>query len=178
VFGRVSGTGVNGLPVGIERQDFPFGGPFSSIGTPLPVRTDRSGGFRIFVPALFSTTRLRAVTRTAVSVASPAVEAAVSLRVGAAARRASRRRVRLRGAVRPAAPDGRAVLQRRTASGRWSFVRGADLTPLGENRSRYSFAVARRRAARRFRVRVIARDGGAHVPGTSRTVKVRALPRR
>ena len=179
VFGRVSGTGVGGLTVGLERQDFPFAGPFSSLGVPLPVRTDRLGRFRVFVPALFSTTRLRAVTRTAVSIASPAVTASVALRVGAGARALGRRRLRLRGSVTPAAPAGRAVLQRRTRRGGWTYVRAAALRPAGANRSRYAFTLRRRtRGTRRYRVRVIARDGGAHVPGDSRTITVRRLKRR
>jgi hypothetical protein len=178
VFGHVSGTGVRGMPVGLERQDFPFAGPFSSLGTPLPVRTDRLGRFRMFVPALYSTTRLRAVTRTAVAVASPAVTAYVALRVGAGVRRLSRTRVRLRGSVTPAAPDGRAVLQRRNARGGWSFVRATGLRRLRGDRSRYTFKVTRSRTTRRYRVRVIARDGGAHVPGDSRTLVVRGLKRR
>jgi hypothetical protein len=35
--------GRRGTARGLERQDFPFAGPFSSIGTPLPVRTSPSG---------------------------------------------------------------------------------------------------------------------------------------
>ena len=174
VFGRVSGTGVNGIPVALERQDFPFLGPFSSIGAPASVRADRFGRFRFFVPSLFSATRLHALTRTAVGVTSPAVTAAVAVRFGTAIRRASRRAVRIRGSVRPAAPEGRAVLQRRTARGGWSFVRGTGLRPVGSNRSRYSFRVAKRPGKRRYRVRVYPRDGGAHVTGTSRTVTVSA----
>jgi len=38
--------------------------------------------------------------------------------------------------------------------------------------------VRKLRTAPVFRVRVIARDGGAHVPGTSRSVRVGALKRR
>jgi hypothetical protein len=178
VFGEVTGTGVNGLPVSLERQDFPFTGPFSSIGTPLPVRADRGGRFRIFVPSLFATTRLRAVTRTEVQVVSPVLTAPVAVRVGATVRRLSRKRVRIRGSVSPAAPRGRAVLQRRTRRGGWTFVRGGRLRPLGESRSSYSFKVAKARRRRAFRVRVIARDGGAHVPGSSRAVRVPRLPKR
>ncbi len=40
------------------------------------------------------------------------------------------------------------------------------------NRSRYRFIVARRSRATNYRVVVLARDGGAHVPGTSRTLTV------
>ena len=173
VFGQVSGTGVNGIPVGLERQDFPFAGPFSSLGTPLPVRADGSGRFRIFVPVLFSATRLRAVTRTDVVATSAPVTANVALKVGIAARRAAHRRVRLRGSVLPAVPNGRAVLQRLNARGGWTFVRAARVTALGTARSRYTFAVARRKHPRVYRVRVIPRDGGAHVPGASRAIRVK-----
>jgi hypothetical protein len=175
VLGRVSGSGVNGIPVALERQDFPFSGPFSSIGAPAPIRADRFGRFRFFVASLFSATRLRALTRTDVVATSPSVTADVALSVGVAVRRGSRRAVRLRGSVQPAAPDGRAVLQRRNRSGGWTFVRGQYLRALGERRSRYGFKVRKARTTRVFRVRVIARDGGAHVPGTSRAVTV---PRR
>jgi hypothetical protein len=173
VFGTVTGSGVTGITVALERQDFPFAGPFSSIGVPAPIRADRSGRFRFYIPALFSATRLRALTRTAVVATSPAVTAQVGLRVGIAVKRATRRTVRIRGSVLPAAPSGRAVLQRLTRRGSWVFVRGGRLHALGERRSRYGFKVRKRRAAQVYRVRVIARDGGAHVPGTSRSVRVK-----
>jgi hypothetical protein len=57
-------------------------------------------------------------------------------------------------------------------------VRGTNPRAAGANRSRYGFKVRKRRGARIYRVRVIARDGGAHVPGTSRSVRVGALKRR
>jgi hypothetical protein len=170
VFGTVSGTGVNGIPVGLERQDFPYGAPFTALGTPLPVRADSSGNFRIFVPALFAATRLRALTRTDVVAVSAPVTANVALRVGLAARRAGHKRMRLRGSITPEVPNGRAVLQRRNSRGGWTFVRGKDAS------RRYAFVVKRRKVARVYRVRAIARDGGAHVPGTSRTVKVKRRP--
>jgi hypothetical protein len=58
------------------------------------------------------------------------------------------------------------------------FVRGTNPRAAGENRSHYGFKVRKRRGVRVYRVRVIARDGGAHVPGTSRAVTVGALKRR
>jgi hypothetical protein len=177
VFGRVSGSGVNGIQVGLERQDFPFAGPFSSLGVPAAVRANRDGTFRIYLPTLFSATRLRALTRTTVQAVSTPVTANVAVRVGARVRRATRRAVRIRGSIVPAVPNGRAVLQRRTRRGNWVFVRGTDPRAAGANRSRYGFKVRKRRGARVYRVRVIARDGGAHVPGTSRVVRVRALKR-
>jgi ribosomal protein L34 len=168
VFGTVSGVGVNGIPVAIERQDFPYTGPFTSTGMPLPRRATRDGGFRIFVPQLFQATRLRAVTRTHVVAISPTVTANVAVKVGLTARKVSHgRKVRLRGSIRPTTPNGRAVLQRRKAHGGWTFVRSKSAY------RRYTFVVKRRTKVRIYRVRVIARDGGAHVPGTSRKVKVK-----
>ena len=81
--------------------------------------------------------------------------------------------MRLRGSVRPAVPDGRAVLQRRNSRGGWTFVRGKDPSALGSDRSSYTFVVKSRSRDRVYRVRVIARDGCAHVPGTSRKIKVK-----
>jgi hypothetical protein len=167
VFGTVSGAGANGIPVAVERQDFPYTGPFTSTGMPLPKRANRDGSFRIFVPQLFEATRLRAVTRTDVVAISPLVTANVALKVGIGSRRLSRKKVRLRGTIRPFVANGRAVLQRRTTRGGWTFVRAKNA------HRRYTFVVKRRSRARTYRVRVIARDGGAHVPGTSRKVKVK-----
>ena len=178
VFGRVSGRGVNGIQVALERQDFPFAGPFSSIGAPAQIRANRDGSFRFYVPSLFSATRLRALTRTAVQAVSAPVTANVAVKVGASVRRGTRRAVRLRGSVVPAVPNGRAVLQRLTRRGTWVFVRGTNPRAAGSNRSRYGFKVRKRRGERIYRVRVIARDGGAHVPGTSRAVRVGAVKRR
>jgi len=70
------------------------------------------------------------------------------------------------------------VLQRRSRRGSWVFVRGTDPRRAGANRSRYAFKVRKHSGTRTYRVRVIARDGGAHVPGTSRSVRVGALKRR
>lgn len=167
VFGTVSGAGAGGIPVAIERQDFPYTGPFTSTGMPLPKRANKDGSFRIFIPQLFAATRLHAVTRTDVVAVSPAVTANVALKVGIAARRVSKKKVRLRGSIRPTVPNGRAVLQRRTSRGGWTFVRAKNA------HRRYKFVVKRRVKARVYRVRVIARDGGAHVPGTSGKVKVK-----
>ena len=96
VFGRVSGTGRSGIPVGLERQAFPYTDPFTTAGTPPAVRADRFGRFRIFVPALFGATHLRASTRTTVVVAEPRRD-----RAGA---REGRRGGRARGAQEGAHP--------------------------------------------------------------------------
>jgi hypothetical protein len=74
--------------------------------------------------------------------------------------------------------QGRVSLQKRSPRGRWTVVRRRAAKALDANRSRYTFSVKRQRRAGRYRVVVLARDGGAHVPGRSREVRVRALPRK
>jgi hypothetical protein len=66
-------------------------------------------------------------------------------------------------------------LQRQTQSGRWILVGHAKPTALPDNRSRYRITVARRSRPLAYRVVVVAHDGGAHVPGTSRSL---AVPKR
>ncbi|WP_028057796.1 hypothetical protein [Candidatus Solirubrobacter pratensis] len=170
IAGKVSGQGS--IPVALERQDFPFSAGYRQAAT---ATANRSGSFTLTVPALYSTTRLRVVTRTAIPVTSPVVTASVAVKVGLRSRRLSGKRVRLTGATWPAVPSGRVSLQRQTSSGRWLLVKRAKPTALSNNRSRYRFTVSRRSRALSYRVVVVAHDAGAHVPGTSRTVRV---PRR
>jgi hypothetical protein len=178
ITGDVDGAGVNGIPVVLQRQDFPFLGDFSTVGTPAPVRGDHSGRFSFYIPAVFTTTRLRAFTQTPVGVTSNVVQPLVAVHVGAAVARIAKKRSRIRGTISPAVPDARVVLQRRTKGRRWVFSRGRGVTPLGGDRSRYTFKVKRTRKARVYRVKVFPRDDGAHVSGTSRQVRVRGLPRK
>ena len=177
VLGRVTGTGVGGTPVALERQDFPFSADFRQVGDTRTATT--SGAVRFTLPGLFVTSRLRLITRTRTVVASSVRTASCALRVGARVRSRGRGRARVEGTIWPQVPAGRVSLQKRSPRGRWAVVRRAAATPLDANRSRYGFSV--RRGARRaavYRVVVLARDGGAHVPGRSREVRVKARPRR
>jgi hypothetical protein len=165
--GKVSGQGS--IPVALEVQDFPFDHGFRELAR---TNANGSGSFSFSVPALFSTTRLRATTRTAIPVSSAVITASVAVKVGLRTHRLHGRRVRLTGAIWPAVPKGLVSLQRRTHTGRWILVRHVAPRPLAGNRSSYRVTVARHRA-RTYRVLVVARDGGAHVPGASRAVTVR-----
>jgi len=166
--GTVRGAGRT--PVALERQGFPFAAPFSQVAT---TTADSRGNFTLRVPPLYATTRLRAVTRTAVPVTSALTVASVAVKVGLRSEGLGGGRVRLTGATWPAVPKGRVSLQRRSSTGRWILVRRAAPTPLSGGRSRYRFTVRRVSRARTYRVAVVARDGGAHVPGTSRAVTLR-----
>jgi hypothetical protein len=167
ISGKVSGQGVGGTTVVLERQDFPFGGPFYLVGTK---RASSNGSFSFKVGPLWAMARLRLTTRTTIVAASPIIEVRNALRVGLRARRISGGRVRLQGSVNPAVPNGRASLQKRSPRGRWVPVQRARVHPLSGGRSRYSFTVRRRGT---YRVVVLPRDNFAHVHGTSRAVTIR-----
>lgn len=171
VTGRLSGSGVSGATVALERQEFPFTAAFSQLGA--TTRANSSGTYRFAVPGLFATTHLRVVTRSSPVVSSTIVTASSAVRVGARALKLSARRARITGAVWPAVPQGRASLQKRSPSGRWIRVRRASLRPLDAMRSRYRFTVRRTRRTGTYRVVVLPRDGGLHVSGTSRELRVR-----
>jgi hypothetical protein len=167
VSGRISGQGVGGATVALERQDFPFGGAFYLVGTK---RASSNGSFSFKVGPLWAIARLRVTTRTTIAATSPIVEVRNALRVGLRPRRISGGRVRLQGSVSPAVPHGRATLQKRSPRGRWVPLRRARVRPLSGGRSRYVFTVRRRGA---YRVSVLPRDDFAHVHGTSRQLTLR-----
>jgi hypothetical protein len=168
IAGTVSGAGS--IPVALEQQDWPYSGPYVQVAT----ATANSGGaFNLTVPPLLVTTHLRVVTRTAVVATSPVTTASVAAKVGLKTKRLKRKRVRIEGAIWPAVPNGRVSLQRQTSSGQWGFYKRGTIAALDATRSRYRIsAVARRTRATNYRVVVIARNGGANVPGTSRTLTV------
>ncbi|HWK25251.1 MAG TPA: hypothetical protein VNS09_01735 [Solirubrobacter sp.] len=167
-----TGTVSNGsrTPVALEKQDFPYTGGFTPVAT---ATTNSRGAFTLTVAQLFVTARLRVLTRTAVPVVSPTTTASVAVKVGLRSRRLRGQRVRIEGSLWPAVPHGRVSLQRRSKSGRWIFVRRGRVLSSTATRSRYRVPAIRRVSrARSYRVVVLARDGGAHVPGTSRTLSV------
>jgi hypothetical protein len=163
---RGSVIGVRRTPVALEKQDFPYTGPFTQVAT---ARANSRGAFTLTAPPLFTSARLRVVTRTAAPVYSPLARASVAVKVGLERKRLKRKRYRLHGTIWPAVPNGRVSLQRQSRSGRWGPVARKQPTALSGDRSRYRFTVRSRHRALRYRVVVIARDGGAHFPGTSRT---------
>ena len=173
--GAVQGAASPGTPVALEVQPFPFTAPFGQVGA--TVRAGSRGTFALGLPGLRVTSRVRVLTRTGTPLSSPVLTVPVEVKVGVRTRRRGTRRTRIEGSVWPAAPAGRASLRKRSRSGRWVTVDRAGLRAASGDRSRYRFSVRRpspgRRAAR-YQVRVLARDGGAHVAGTSRTVLVRA----
>ena len=178
VVGRISGTAVGGTRVALERQNFPFQTGFTEVGT----RTASSRGtFSFNVGQVFETVHFRAVTRTRNPVSSGIRTASSAVKVGARVRSRGRRRARIEGAIWPRVANGRVSLQKRSPRGRWAVVKRAAARTLDDTRSRYRFSVRRakrKQPAARYRVVVVARDGGAHVPGRSRQVRVASVRKR
>jgi hypothetical protein len=170
VRGQVQGSGVAGITVALRREAFPFGVGLADAGT---TQADTAGGFAFEVGPLLVTTRFQVETRSPIVAQSGVLTAYSALNVGAGVERRTRRSVVLAGRVRPAVASGRAALQRRGPDGRWRTVRRSRLVDLASF-SRYRFAVLRLRRAQRYRVSVSAHDGGAHVPGVSRSIRVAA----
>ena len=128
---------------------------------------------------MFLATRFRVVTRGTIVTSSPEAGVLVRSRVSLYRGRKTRRALRVRGSVWPALPAGRASLQRLTRSGRWFPVLRAPLTTTLTDRSFYRFTIWRlKKQAARFRIAVVANDGGAHAIGYSRQITVGKLRRR
>ena len=118
-------TGAGSLTVALEKQDWPYTGPFTQIAT---ASANSRGAFKLSSPPLLVTARLRVLTRTAVVAASPVTTASVAVKVGATTRRLKRKRVRMTGAIWPAVagnPNAKVSLQRQTRAGNWGYVKRA-----------------------------------------------------
>jgi hypothetical protein len=172
VIGRVAGTSVGGTRLALEKQDWPFSAGFSQVGDTRGAGSD--GSFRFDLPSIFVTSQFRVVTRSGRALASTIRTASSALKVGGRSQGAGRKRSRVLGTIWPRVPNGRVSLQKRSPKGKWVVVRRRAVKPLDAERSRYSFSVKRKKRVGRYRVVVLARDGGAHVPGRSREVRVRA----
>ena len=165
--GRVEGAGVNGLAVALQETPFPYTAAPVQVAT---ARANASGVFRFPSRPLTISSQFRAVTLGAASAASGLVGAQVRVRAGIRRTQQRRRTLRLAGGVQPGLPDGAATLQRRTRRGGWAYVKRKPLEQVDANLSRYRFRVVRQSRSRVYRVKVWARDGGAHL-GTVTTAR-------
>jgi hypothetical protein len=172
--GRVLGSGVGGIAVALEQSTFPFG-TWTEVDRHS---ADSSGRFSFGERAVFLATRFRVVTRGTIVTASPEVGVLVRSRLSLYRGRKTKRALRVRGTVWPALPAGRASLQRLTRTGRWFPVQRAPLTTTRTDRSSYRFTIWRLKKAARFRIAVVANDGGAHAIGYSRQITVAKVRRR
>lgn len=169
--GAVQGGAPSGVPLILERQEWPFTLGFTAVAGKTTT-SGRAGAYTFTLP-VFRSVRLRVAGG---GVLSAPVEVLVRPKVGIRSRVLGRV-VRFSGSIRPELPEGRASLQRQTASGRWRPVQRAPLSALAGNRSSYAFEVPRPRRSV-WRVVVVPRADGAYVRGLSRELFLREPARR
>ena len=167
--GRLGGSRVSGVTVRLQTTPFPFDRPFADTGN--AVKSSSSGAYAFALPAVTTTTRALVVVERIPSFFSKSVTIRSAARAGitAVTRRAGGAVV-VRGRVIPATANGIAALQRQSTKGTWLPLRRARVGADGR------YAVTLRARSRAIVVRTVGlpHDGGAHVAGTSRSVKIAA----
>ncbi len=165
--GKLGGSKVRGVRVRLQTTAFPFDAPFADTGN--AVRSSSSGAYTFSLPAVTRTTRALVVVDGLPSFFSPIVTIRSAARAGitSVTRRADGRVV-VRGRVIPATPHGIAALQRQSTKGSWLPLRRAHVGSDG----RYTVTLRARSRAMVVRTVGLPHDGGAHVSGTSRSVRI------
>jgi hypothetical protein len=167
--GRVSGAGLKGMPLTLERQVFPFDGVFGDVRT---THAGDDGGYLFDVDHVVAATRYRVVSQTEDPATSAVALVRVKPRTTIGARLLSRKRARISGTITPAVSGELSV--QRFGSGRWWQVRHRAIT----DATTFSFKLWRaRKVNRAFRV-VVLPVRGAYVRATSRSVLVSRRPAR
>lgn len=175
VAGRATSGGAGGVTLALERQLFPFSGPFEQVGSTK--RSSSDGSYSFTVSPLLISARLRVVARTSPSVTSVARTVRTTVGVGLTIKRLPARRLRFSGLVRPAVTGARASLQRRVR-GRFLTLRRVTVQPVAGDRSSYRMTIRARRTAGIFRVIVVPPRSSGHARGISRSQVVAGLRRR
>lgn len=167
--GKLGGSKLGNVRVRLQTTPFPFSAPFGDTGN--AVRSSSSGAYSFSLPAVTTTLRALVVVDGLPSFFSKPIVVRSAARAGitSVTRRADGR-VTVRGRVIPATARGVAALQRQSAAGTWLPLRRAHVGADG----RYSVTLRARKRAMLIRTVGLPHDGGAHVSGTSRTVKIGA----
>jgi hypothetical protein len=170
--GKLSGSKVSGVRVRLQTTAFPFDSPFADTGNAL--KSSSSGAYSFSLPAVTRTTRALVIADGLPAIISKMVVIHSAARAGITSltRRADGRVV-VRGRVIPATARGVAALQRQSAAGKWLPLSRAHVGADG----RYSVTLRARKRPMLIRTVGLPHDGGAHVSGTSRTVKIGARRR-
>jgi hypothetical protein len=170
--GKLGGTKVSGVTVRLQTTSFPFSSPFATTGNAL--KSNSKGEYSFTLPAVVATTRALVVVDGLPPFFSKTVVVRSAARAGITSitRRADGHVV-IRGRVIPATSGGVAAVQRQSAAGRWLPLKRSKVGAGG----RYSVTLLARRRAMSIRTVGLPHDGGAHVSGTSRTVKIAARRR-
>jgi hypothetical protein len=165
--GKLGGSKTSGVRVRLQTTSFPFSSPFAD--TLSAVTSSKSGTYSFTLPAVTLTTRALVIAEGTPSILSPTIVIRSAVRAGIRTiTRNTLGSVTVGGRLTPYTPHGFASLQRRSATGRWLPLRRATPGPDG----RYTVTVSATRTPMTLRVVGVPRDGGGHVTGTSRTVRV------
>jgi hypothetical protein len=171
--GKLGGSKVSGVTVKLQTTAFPFSAPFADTGNAL--KSNSKGEYAFSLPAVTTTTRALVVVDGLPPFFSKPIVIRSAARTGitSVTRRADGRVV-VRGRMIPATAKGVVALQRQSSSrATWLPLKRAHVGSDG----RYSVTLRARRTAMNVRAVGLPHDGGAHVSGTSRTVKVGAKRR-
>jgi hypothetical protein len=167
--GKLGGSKVRGVRVRLQTTPFPFSAPFADTGN--AVSSSGSGSYTFALPAVTKTTRALVVVDGLPAFFSKPVTIRSAARAGITSiTRSSGGRVVVHGRVVPATAKGIAALQRQSAKGTWLPLKRARVGSDG----RYAITLSPRTKAMTVRTVGLTHDGGAHVSGTSRSVKIAA----
>jgi hypothetical protein len=171
--GKLGGSKISGVRVRLQTTAFPFTAPFADTGNPLV--SNSKGEYAFSLPTVTTTTRALVVVDGIPSFFSNAVTIRSAARTGitSVTRRADGR-VTVRGRVIPVTGKAVAALQRQSTKGTWLPLKRARVDSDGH----YAITLRARKTAMTVRTIGLPHDGGAHVSGTSRAVKVAARKRR
>jgi hypothetical protein len=167
--GKLAGSKVSNVRVRLQTTAFPFNAPFADTGNAL--KSTSKGEYSFTLPAVTATTRALVVVDGLPSFFSRTIVVRSAARAGITS--ITRRvdgHVVVRGRVIPVTANGIAALQRQSAKGAWLPLKRAHVRADG----RYTVTLLARRNAMSIRAVGLPHDNGAHVAGTSRTVKVAA----
>jgi hypothetical protein len=167
--GKLAGSKVSGVRVRLQTTAFPFDAPFADTGNAL--KSTSSGAYTFTLPGVTRTTRAVVIADGLPAILSKMVVVRSAARAGITSltRRADGRVV-VRGRVIPATAKGIAALQRQSAAGKWLPLRRVHVGSDG----RYAVTLRARKRAMVVRTVGLPHDGGAHVSGVSRSVKIGA----
>jgi len=168
VTGTVTGTDNRGVPIVLERRNFPFDGGFRAFGNQS---LNIAGVVRFLVPPFTLASELRLVAPSRGSLTSNVVTVPVRAFVKLRARRLRGGRVRLFGTVAPAAAAGLVSIQRRTTNDRYAAVRRVRLRHT-EGVGRFSAIISARSRATTYRA-ATRLTVGALVDGRSPIIRLR-----
>jgi hypothetical protein len=170
--GKLGGSKISNVRVRLQTTGFPFDAPFADTGNAL--RSTSKGEYTFTLPAVTRTTRALVVVDGLPSFVSKTLVVRSAARAGITSitRRADGHVV-VRGRVIPVTANGVAALQRQSAAGQWLPLKRAHVRADG----RYTVTLLARKRAMAIRAVGLPHDNGAHVTGTSRTVKIAARRR-